>query len=124
MGVDLHPAAIVERDTGFLQAEALSVGNAADRDQHHVGLQLFRSSPRGRLDLRDQGFARGVNGGDLGAELERKALLFENALELLGDLGVIARQDAVEKFHHGDLRAEPVPHRAEFKPDHAGADDQ
>ncbi len=40
------------------------------------------------------------------------------------DLAVHARQNAVEKFHHGDLRAETVPHRAELEPDHAGADDQ
>ena len=79
---------------------------------------------RGRLDLGDQRLARGVDAGDLGAELERKALLFEDALELLGDFAVHARQNAIEKFHHGDLRAEPVPHRAEFEPDHAGADDQ
>src|SRR6266478_4830571 len=124
MRVDLHAAAIVEHDTGFLQAETLGVGNAADRDQHHVGLQLFRLATRGRFDLGDQRFARCVDGGDLGTQFEGKALLLENALKLFCHFAVIARQDAIEKFHHRDLRTEPVPHRAELKPDHAGADDQ
>ncbi len=124
MRIDLHAAAIVERDAGFLEAEALGVGHAADADHDHVGFQRFGSSTRGRLDLRRQRLARGVDAGDLGAELERKALLFEDALELLGDFAVHAGQDAVEKLHHGDLGAEPVPHRAELEPDHAGADDQ
>ncbi len=124
MRVDLYAAAIVERDAGFLQAEALGVGNAADRHQHHVGFQRFRLAAGGRLDLRDELLARGVDAGDLGAELERKALLFEDALELLRHFAVHAGQDAIEKFDHRDLRAEPMPHRAEFKPDHAGADDQ
>src|SRR4029077_19296433 len=48
----------------------------------------------------------------------------QDALELLADLRVHAGQDTVEKFHHGDLRAEAAPHRTEFQPDHAGADDE
>ena len=124
MRVDLHAAAIVERDAGFLQAEALGVGHAADADQHDVGLQRLRRTAGRRLDLGRQRLARSIDAGDLGAELERKALLLEDALELLGDLAVHAGQDAIEEFHHGDLGAEAVPHRAEFEPDHAGADDQ
>ncbi len=41
MGVDLDAAAIVERDAGLLEAEALGVGHAADCHQHHVGFQHF-----------------------------------------------------------------------------------
>ena len=51
MRIDLDPAAIVERDPGFLQPEALGVGHASDADQHHVGLHCFRAAARGRLDL-------------------------------------------------------------------------
>ena len=43
---------------------------------------------------------------------------------MFGDLAIHARQDAVQKFHHGDLRAETVPDRTELEPDDAGADDQ
>src|ERR1700735_4899010 len=124
MPIDLHPAAIVERNAGFLQTETFSVGDAADRDQHDIGFDLFRSAARRRLDLRDQRLARTVDARDLGAELERKTLLLEDALELLGNLAVHSGQDTIEEFDHGDLRAEPVPHRAEFEPDHAGADNQ
>ncbi len=51
MRVDLDAAAIVERDAGFLQAEAIGVGHAADADQHHIGFQRLRRAARGRLDL-------------------------------------------------------------------------
>jgi len=52
MGIDLHPAAIVERDASFLQTETFSVGHAPDADQHHVCFQRFRFATRGRFDLR------------------------------------------------------------------------
>ena len=61
---------------------------------------------------------------DLGTELERDALLLQQALELLGDLVVHAGQDAVEEFHDRHLGAEPPPYRAELEADHAGADDE
>src|SRR5580698_10179881 len=124
MRIDLHAAAIVERDTSFLQTEALGVRDATDADQHDVRLDLFHSSTRRRLNLGNQRLARGVDARNLGAKLERETLLLEDALELLGDLAVHAGQDAIEKFDHGDLRAQTVPHRTEFKPDDAGADDQ
>src|SRR6185437_11684334 len=111
-------------DAGFLEAETLGVGHTANTDQHHVGFQRLRLAAGGRLDLSDQRLARRVDAGDLGAELECKALLLEDALELLGHLTVHARQDAIEKFHDSNLRTKPVPYRSELEPDHAGADDQ
>jgi hypothetical protein len=45
MGVDLHPAALVEDDAGILQPEALGVGLAARGDQHDVGLETVSASP-------------------------------------------------------------------------------
>ena len=124
MLIDLHASVIVERDPGLFEAEPLGIGDAADCDQHDIGLQGFGLAARGRLDLRRQHLARGLDGGDLGAELERKALFFQDALELSCDFAIHARQNPVEKFHNGDLGAETVPHRAEFEPDHAGAHDQ
>ena len=56
--------------------------------------------------------------------MEGKALLLQQALELLRHLAVHARQDAVKKLNHLDLGAEPRPDRAELEPDDAGADDQ
>ena len=55
-------------------------------------------------------------------EPEGHALLFQDALELAGDLVVHARQDAVEEFDDLDGRAEPPPYRAKLEPDHAGTD--
>ena len=57
-------------------------------------------------------------------EAEAKTLLLQHPLKLPGDLAVHARQDAVEEFDDGDLGAQARPDRAEFEPDHAGADDQ
>src|SRR5581483_161496 len=124
MRVDLHAAAIVERNARLLQTEPFRIRDAADRNQHDIGLKLFRGPARRRLDLRYEGFARSVDSRDLGPELERKALLLKDALKLLGDLAVHSGQDAIKEFHDRHLRTEPVPDRAELKPDHAGADDQ
>ena len=57
-------------------------------------------------------------------ELELHALLAEDALELLADLAVHARQDPVEILDHGHLGPEAAPDRAEFEADDAGADDE
>src|SRR6185369_11877388 len=124
MRVDLHAPAIVERDAGLLAAEAFGVGHAADANQHYIRFERFRGSTRRRFDRRLQRLARGIDAGNFGAELERKTLLFENALELLCHLAIHAGQDAIEEFHHGDFRPQAVPDRAEFEPDHAGTDDQ
>jgi len=70
MRVDLHAAAIVERDTGLLQAKTLGVGDAADADQHDVSLDLFCSATGRRLNLGDQRLTRGVDARDLGGKLE------------------------------------------------------
>ena len=51
MLVDLDAAAIVERDAGLLQAEAFGVGHAANANQNHVGLEGFRSTTGGGLDI-------------------------------------------------------------------------
>ena len=122
--IDHDAAALVELDADFLEAEPVGVGHAADGDQHDVGLDGFRRAAFGRLDRRLQRLAGRVDRGDLGRQLERHALLLEQALRLAAHFAVHAGQDAVEEFHHRHLRAEPPPHRAELKPDHAGADHQ
>ena len=82
------------------------------------------SAAFGRLDGRLQALARGVDRRDLGRQLERHALLLEQTLHLAAHLVVHAGQHAVEKFDDGHFRPETSPNRAEFKPDHAGADHQ
>ena len=124
MRVDDDAAAVVLLHAGLVEAEPVGVGHAADRDQHDIGFDRFGRAALGRLDLGLQRRARRIDAGDLGAELEGDALLFQDALRLPADLVVEARQDAVEEFDHRHLRAEPPPHRAELEPDHAGADHQ
>ncbi len=63
-----------------------------------------------------------VDGGDFRGQQELEALLFENALKLLGDFKVHSRQDPVEILDDGHLRAQTLPHRSKLQPDHAGAD--
>ena len=74
--------------------------------------------------FRLQLLARRVDRGDLGRQFENHALLFEQALRLAAHLAVHAGQHAVEEFDHRHFGAEPPPHRAQFKPDDAGADHQ
>ena len=76
--------------------------------------------------LDGDGAAAGVTRqrGDFRGELEGDALLFEDALEALGDVAVHAGQDAVEIFDDLDFGAEAAPDRAEFEADDAGADDE
>ena len=117
-------AALVELDAKLLEAEPVGVRHAADSDQHHIGLDGFRRAAFGRLDSRLQFRARCIDRRDLGRQLERYALLLEQALRLAAHLAIHAGQHAVEEFHHRYLGAEPAPHRAELEPDHAGADHQ
>ena len=102
------------------------IGPAADRDEHDVGGErLGRALALRRRDADRRGRpCRAVDARHLGAEAERKALLLENALALLGDLAVHAGQDAVEELDDRHLGAEPPPDRADLQPDDAGADDE
>src|SRR5260370_21586286 len=45
-------------------------------------------------------------------------------MELLADLGVDGGENMIEEFDNRHLSAEPAPHRAEFEPDDASADDE
>ena len=48
VGLDL--AALVDLEAGLVEAEAVGVGPAADRDQHDVGLDRLGRAARGGLD--------------------------------------------------------------------------
>jgi hypothetical protein len=80
--------------------------------------------PGRRLDARLQALARRVDRGDLGRQFERHALLLQDALELLADLGIHAGQMRSRNSTTVTCAAEAAPHRAELEPDHAGADHQ
>ena len=59
MIVDHDAAALVERDARFLQPETFGVGHAADRDQHHIGVERLGLAALRRLDLHLQLLAGG-----------------------------------------------------------------
>src|SRR5262249_10556601 len=65
-----------------------------------------------------------IDACDLGGQLERKTLLFQDALKLPGDLAVDPRHNTVKVLDDHDIGTQPVPHRAELEPDYAGADAQ
>ena len=84
MRIDLDPAAIVERDAGFLQAEALGVGHGGRCDQNHIGFERLGRSARGRLDGHLQPLFPDVSTPvTLVPSLNAKPCFFEDALELL-----------------------------------------
>ena len=59
MRVGLHPAALVQRDTGRVQTQPLRERTAADRQQHDVGLHLSGAPPlAGSMVRRDAVIAR------------------------------------------------------------------
>lgn len=124
MRIDLHTTTGIERDAGFLQTQAIGVRHAADADEHDVGFDGLGRTARSRFDFRKQCLAVRFDAGDLRTKLERKSLLFEDALELLRDLAVHAGQDAIEEFDDHDFGPESAPHRAKLEADHTGADDQ
>ncbi len=121
--VGLDPAALVECDTGFFQAEAFGVGLASDGDQHDVGLDGFRVATGSRFDRHGQAFALLGNAGHFRGQLEFHALFFQHALELLGDVAVHRSENLVHELDHGDLGAEAVPDRSQLEADHPAADD-
>src|SRR5580698_8077515 len=112
MRVDHDPAAIVFLHADGFEAKAVGVGHAADRDQDNVGLKRFGRAAGGRFDFDLERFAGGVDAGDFGGQLEFDALLLLQAVERARHFAVNARQDVIEKFDDGDLRAKPPPFRA------------
>ncbi len=106
----------------LVEAETLGVRHAPDRNQNDVGLDRFRRTAFRRLDRRLQPFSGRVDRRHFRRQLERHSLLFEQSLRLAADFAVHARQNTVEKFHHGHLRAKPSPDRAQLEPDHSGTD--
>src|SRR4051812_43456908 len=116
--VDLDEAVVLALDAGVVQPEALDVGAAPGRDDEPVDLGALATVGElharvARLDVLDRGA-----GDDL------DALLLEAALGDLGDLGVLARQHAVDHLQEVDLGAEAHVGRGDLGPGRAGADDR
>ena len=122
MIVDDHAPAI-HRNACSFQTEIIGVRTTTRRHQHNIGFERNSCTARNRFERHSAALALLLDLGDFGREIESKALLFKNALELLGDFIVHARQNAVEIFNDNNFRAQTTPDRAHFKTNHAPADD-
>src|SRR5260370_38387532 len=115
---------VVELEPDRLETKVLRIGDAADGDERHVGLDCGSRATGRRFDSCLQDRPARIDRTHLGGKLETDALFFQEALELPRNFGVDAGPDAVCKLRHRDLRAETPPHRAELEADHPGAYDQ
>ena len=118
--VDFDLAALGQRDAAVGVEQALGVRAAPTADQqaveHHLVLFAADLDRYPDLTLRDLGAEH------FRAQADVEFLFAELAQRLLRDVGVGQRQEVGQGLEQRDLRAEPVPDRAEFQPDHAGAD--
>ena len=115
-------AALVERNAGLIQPQALGKRNAADGDQRDIGFDVSLLRPR-RARASPQGLFGLFDAGDLGASLNSKPCLPACA-GTAWRLPVHSRQDAVEKLDDGNLGPKPRPDRAQLQADNARADHQ
>lgn len=108
--VDHQTALLVLLDASVLQAQALGVGATADGDQDNVRVQGVLFPTLRGLDAEGDGGATVVTLGDLGAGLELDALLTQDLLGLLGDLGVhTGTTNLVQKLNDGNLGPKTRP---------------
>ena len=119
--VDLDEAAVGELHAGFLEPDVLDVRRAAGGDEHDVGLELLLLAAR--LDRHRDGVLAGLHVRDLGAGEHGDAALLERALDFLGRVGVLEREDGRHHVDQRYLRAERIEDVGELAADRAGADD-
>jgi hypothetical protein len=90
--VDANVAAIVELDTGLLQADAVGVRNAARGNQNVAALDrpLGGARAHGHADLLSGAAAHAK---DLGRQQKLNAFGAEDPLQFLGDVRILAAHD-------------------------------
>ncbi len=118
--VHLHVAA-VELHLGAASEHAVEIGHDADGGEQHLGLDLGLLVAFDEVDLH-RVFAH-AEVFALRVHVDLDALLVEGALEGLGDLLVLDREDVGQHLDERDLRAERVEEVGELDADGAGADD-
>ncbi len=103
-----------------LQAHVLDIADNADGDDGHVGLELLGLAGGLQVD----GDARGALGQllDGRADAELQPATFEHLLGGGRDVGVLHRQDAVERLDHGHVRTQGAEEAGELDADGARAD--
>jgi len=108
--VDDETATVVLLDSNVLEVQALSVGLAADGDKDNIGVKGLLLTTLGGLNVEADGSTADITGNNLGAGLELDALLTQDLLGLLGDLGVHTRAtDLAKELNDSDLSTETGP---------------
>lgn len=108
--VDDETTTVVLLDTDALEVQALSVGLAANGDEDDIGIEGLLLTALGGLDVKTNGSTADITGDDLGVGLELDALLTQDLLGLLGDLGVhTGATDLAEELNNGNLSTETGP---------------
>ena len=108
--VDDETTTVVLLDTDALEVQALSVGLAANGDEDDIGIEGLLLTALGGLDVKTNGSTADITGDDLGVGLELDALLTQDLLGLLGDLGVhTGATDLAEELNDGNLSTETRP---------------
>src|SRR5918997_5612874 len=116
--VDQDEASLVELHLGAVEAEVVGGGLAADRHDHHIGLDGV-----GAVDVDHRAAVARFVAGDLDPGAHLDAPLLEGALDDRGHVLVTPGQDLGQRLEHRDLRAEVGHHRRELAADGAAADD-
>lgn len=108
--VDHQTAPVILLETGVLKSETLSVRSAADGDKNDISIQSLLLATLGGLHGERDGSTAVVTLGNLGAGLELDALLAEDLLGLLGDVGVhTGTTNLVQELNDGNLGSETGP---------------
>ncbi len=101
---------VILLETRVLKTQTLGVRTAADGDKNDISIQGLLLATLGRLHGERDGSTAVVTLGDLGAGLELDALLAEDLLGLLGDVGVhTGTTNLVQELNDGNLGSEAGP---------------
>ena len=118
--VDADEAAGVGLDPGGVEAEVVGVGPAAHRQEHVAARRLRRAVFAAEADLDIAAVRREADALRAGAH--RDAVRLQDAADGLGDVRVLAADQARALLDHGDGGAEAVESLGELEADVAAAD--
>lgn len=108
--VDDQTATVVLVNTDALEVQALSVGTTANGDQDNISIQGLLLATLSRLNTQGDSGAAVITLGDLGASLELNALLAQDLLGLLGNLGIhTGTTDLTKELDNGNLSTKTGP---------------
>ena len=107
MAIGNNPAFGIHLHANCFETEPCRVRAAANGDEHHIGFDHFLRSACSRFQRDFKGLALGIDADNFGGKLKAKALLGEDALELLGYFTINAGSDPIEEFAFEEMEGEP-----------------